>query len=355
MSGEPLPSFEVARLERALEPALRAKIDAKTKPLGSLGRLEALALQIGLVQGTLEPKLEAPAIIVFAADHGVTAEGVSAYPREVTAQMVRNFLRGGAAINVLARLHGLELAIVDAGVDADLGDHPGLTKARIARGTRNFVHEPAMSEEQLARALATGAALVAERARRGSNVLGFGDMGIGNTSSAALLAALVLELPLEQCVGAGAGLDARGVERKVAVLERARGRILAAHPRLDAIAALGEAGGFELAMIAGAALAAAERRRLVLVDGFIATAALLAAARMAPAVLDYCVFSHCSGERGHRPLLERLGARPLLDLDLRLGEGTGAALAYPLLASAVAFLNEMASFGEAGVSEARRE
>ncbi|MCT9071048.1 nicotinate-nucleotide--dimethylbenzimidazole phosphoribosyltransferase [Cupriavidus gilardii] len=336
-------------LDDTLRPALQAAIDDKTKPLGALGRLESLALQIGLIQRTAEPVLRRPAMIVFAADHGIADAGVSAYPADVTVQMVRNFAAGGAAINVFARQHGMVLEVVDAGVRVPPGAAPGLVDCRIDAGTRNFIDEPAMRREQAEAALAAGAARVMHHAAQGTNVIGFGEMGIGNTSAAACLVSRLAGLPIAACVGRGTGLDDAGLARKLALLERALVRHADAVEPLDALAALG---GFEIAMMAGAFLAAASRRMVILVDGFIASAALLVASRLDAEVLSYCVFSHCSHEQGHRALLEHFGARPLLALDLRLGEGSGAALAYPLVASAVAFLREMATFGGAGVSTA---
>ncbi|AQV95357.1 nicotinate-nucleotide--dimethylbenzimidazole phosphoribosyltransferase [Cupriavidus necator] len=340
---------EITPLDDTLRPVLQAAIDDKTKPLGALGRLESLALQLGLILGTARPALQRPTVIVFAADHGVADAGVSAYPAEVTAQMVQNFLAGGAAINVFSRQHGIALEIVDAGVRVPLPAAQGLVNCRIADGTRNFAVEPAMTPEQATAAMTAGMARVLRHAQQGCNVIGFGEMGIANTSAAACLMQRLTGLPLEDCIGRGTGLDDAGLARKREVLQRA----LALHPDVQApLDVLATFGGFEIAMMAGAFLAAAASRMVILVDGFIATAALLVAQRLDPNVLQYCVFTHCSHERGHRALLDQFGAAPLLALDLRLGEGTGAALAWPLLASAVAFLNEMATFSGAGVSTA---
>ncbi|MFS8978770.1 nicotinate-nucleotide--dimethylbenzimidazole phosphoribosyltransferase [Cupriavidus necator] len=340
---------EITPLDDALRPALQAAIDDKTKPLGALGRLESLALQLGLILGTQRPALQRPTVIVFAADHGVADAGVSAYPAEVTAQMVQNFLAGGAAINVFSRQHGIALEIVDAGVRVPLAAAPGLVNCRIADGTRNFAVEPAMTAEQAAAAITAGMARVLRHAQQGCNVIGFGEMGIANTSAAACLMQRLTGLPLEECIGRGTGLDDAGLARKREVLERALALHAGAQAPLDVLATFG---GFEIAMMAGAFLAAAASRMVILVDGFIASVALLVAQRLDPNVLQYCVFTHCSHERGHRALLQHFGAEPLLALDLRLGEGTGAALAWPLVASAAAFLNEMATFSGAGVSTA---
>ncbi|MEM5427450.1 nicotinate-nucleotide--dimethylbenzimidazole phosphoribosyltransferase [Cupriavidus oxalaticus] len=340
---------EITPLDNNLRPVLQAAIDDKTKPLGALGRLESLALQLGLILGTQRPVLQRPTVIVFAADHGVADAGVSAYPAEVTAQMVRNFLAGGAAINVFSRQHGIALEIVDAGVRVPLPAASGLVNCRIGDGTRNFAQEPAMTPEQATAAMTAGMARVLRHAQQGCNVIGFGEMGIANTSAAACLMQRLTGLPLSDCIGRGTGLDDAGLARKREVLEGALALHADAQAPLDVLATFG---GFEIAMMAGAFLAAAASRMVILVDGFIASAALLVAQRIDANVLQYCVFTHCSHERGHRALLDHFGAEPLLALDLRLGEGTGAALAWPLLVSAVAFLNEMATFSGAGVSTA---
>jgi nicotinate-nucleotide--dimethylbenzimidazole phosphoribosyltransferase len=331
--------------DSALSAALDAAIDNKTKPPGSLGRLEPLAKQIGLIQRTAEPRVDRPAILVFAADHGIVAENVSAYPQSVTWQMVENFLAQGAAINVFARQNQCALRVIDAGVRHDFGARDGLLDRKVGPGTRNFAHEPAMTAQQCALALQHGIALAAELE---GNVVGFGEMGIGNTSAAAALMHKLTGVPVAECVGAGTGLHADGIAHKQRVLERAAARHAAATEPLDVLAALG---GFEIAMMAGAMLAAAERRMVLLIDGFIVTSALLVAARLQPAILDYCVFSHCSDERGHQRMLDLLGAQPLLQLGLRLGEGSGCALALPLLQAAVNFLCDMATFESARVSD----
>ena len=324
---------------------LQLRLDRLTKPRGSLGRLEALALQIGLIQRTERPALHAPQVLVFAADHGLTAQGVSAYPCEVTAQMVENFLAGGAAISVLARQHGLALTVVDAGVRSVLAPRTGLLIRKVAAGTADASLGPAMTAQQCEEAIERGRGVVQHLP---GNALLLGEMGIGNTSSAALLLARLGGHELAECVGRGTGLDDTGLARKLGVLRRVLALHGDANAPLDALAALG---GFEIAMLAGAAMQAAEERRVVVVDGFIAGAAILVAAKLSPAVLECCVFAHRSDEAGHRLLLDTLGAEPLLQLGLRLGEGSGAALAWPLIESAVRLLNEMASFASAGVSE----
>ncbi|SPB18062.1 nicotinate-nucleotide--dimethylbenzimidazole phosphoribosyltransferase [Caballeronia novacaledonica] len=334
-------------LDRALEAELRRIIDMKTKPPGSLGRLESLALQMGLIQRTTKPRIERPAMIVFAGDHGIAKEGVSSFPQEVTAQMVANFLGGGAAINALSRSVGMSLEVVDAGVATPIPIDHGYERLSLGLGTRNFAQEAAMSRETALEGIARGAARVRHHASLGTNVIGFGEMGIANTSAAACLMSRLCDVPIDECVGRGTGLDDRGLAHKREVLSKA----LALHrDEGDAIDTLATFGGFEIAMIAGAYLAAACEGMTILVDGFIATSALLVAAKLAPEVLDYCVFAHASNEAGHRRMLAHFGAAPLLQLDLRLGEGTGAALALPILRAAVAFVDEMASFESAGVS-----
>ncbi|MEX3593056.1 MAG: nicotinate-nucleotide--dimethylbenzimidazole phosphoribosyltransferase [Burkholderia sp.] len=344
------PIYTVPQLE-ALDDRLSAPlqhlIDIKTKPPGSLGKLEALALQLGRIQRSTRPRIERPVTIVFAADHGIAAEGVSPYPQAVTAQMVANFLTGGAAINAFSKLAGCELEIVNAGVATPLPASPQLVEVPIAAGTRNFAKEPAMSEAQLYAALAAGAARVSHHAALGTTVIGFGEMGIANTSAAACLMSRLVGLPLAECVGRGTGLDDQGLVRKRDVLEAALARHIDAQAPLEVLATFG---GFEIAMMTGAFLSAAQARMAILVDGFIASSALLVAIPLQPAVLDYCVFSHVSDENGHRRMLQHFGTAPLLALDLRLGEGTGTALALPLLRAATAFLDEMASFETVGVA-----
>jgi nicotinate-nucleotide--dimethylbenzimidazole phosphoribosyltransferase len=334
-------------LDRAIEAELRRIIDTKTKPPGSLGRLESLALQMGLIQHSTRPRIERPAMIVFAADHGIAAEGVSAYPQEVTAQMVANFLAGGAAINALSRSVGMTLEVVDAGVASPI-PLEGYERLSLGAGTRNFAQEPAMTRETALEAIARGAARVRHHASLGTNVIGFGEMGIANTSAAACLMSRLCDVSIDECVGRGTGLDDHGVRHKRDVLSKA----LALHAHSDdAIDTLATFGGFEIAMMTGAYLAAAEANMTILVDGFIATSALVVASKIAPEVLGYCVFAHASNEAGHRRMLAHFDAMPLLQLDLRLGEGTGAALALPILRAAVAFVDEMASFESAGVSD----
>lgn len=338
----------IPKADAAVLAAAYRRLDTLTKPLGALGRLEALAAQICAAQRTLTPSIAQPVAVVFAADHGVADRGVSAYPRAVTEQMVKNFLAGGAAINVLARLQGMDLWIVDAGVDADCDVHPRLIQAKVRRGTRDFTVEAALSETECRAALDQGRTVVERIVPPDGNTLVLGEMGIGNTAAAALLMHGLTGVPLIECIGRGTGLDDAGLERKHGILRAAWERRA---PPQDPIELLTEFGGCEIAMLVGALLGAAERRHLVIIDGFTVTVAAALAARLSPAVLDYCVFGHCSQEQAHRQLLAYLGVRPLLDLDMRLGEGSGAALALSVVRAAVALFTEMATFEGAGVSE----
>ena len=326
---------------------LKKKIDGKTKPPGSLGRLETLALQCGRIQNSLTPELINPTILVFAGDHGITEEGVSPYPQEVTAQMVLNFLNGGAAINVFCRQNNISLHVVDAGVKTDLPGHAELIKAKIGRGTKNFCKEPAMSLEECERAIYKGAELSRTVPVSTCNVIGFGEMGIGNTSSAAALTQCFTGLPVENCVGKGTGLDDYGLAQKQNIIRQA----LEKHAEIkEPQAVLSTFGGFEIAMMVGAMLESAVLKRIILIDGFIVAAAFLAASRIVPEIQQYAVFTHQSDEQGHAEILKYLQAEPLILLGMRLGEGTGAAVAFPILQSAVSFLKHMASFESAGVS-----
>ena len=332
--------------QRAGERA-QAAIDRKTKPPGSLGRLETLASNLARMQGTDAPGADPARLYICAGDHGIAAEGVSAWPQEVTAQMVANFLAGGAAANVLARVAGCEIRVIDAGVAYPVPDHPMLLRAGIRNGTRNAAVEDALSPAEAERALAFGIQLASSSAEEGIRTLALGDMGIGNTSTAALVAHAITGIPVRQLAGPGAGLREEGLERKIGILERAATR----RPGpLDGVEALAAHGGLEIAVLAGLALGAASARRTVLVDGFIATAAVLVAVAEHESVREYCVFGHRSAEPGHARILDWLKAEPLLNLGLRLGEGTGALLALPVLRAACAMRAEMAEFAEAGVS-----
>jgi len=339
-----------------LRQALRHKIDNKTKPLGALGRLEDIALQIGLLQGTTDPQLVRPHIVVFAGDHGIAATGlVNPYPQSVTAQMVVNFLSGGAAINAFCRQHHLGLTVVDAGVNFDFDNilYAGkLVTKKIGYGTRNYVEGDAMTSGETIAAIEAGKEVVADLAAQGCNCIGLGEMGIGNTSSAALIMSYITGIPIDECTGRGTGVNDEQLNKKKETLQQAfrlHLPAIAANPVPQNI--LQHVGGYEIAMLMGAYLKAAELNMVILVDGFITTSALLLARLLDSRITEACIFSHCSGESGHAKMLEYLDAEPLLNLGMRLGEGTGAAMAWPLVQSAVNFLQEMASFESAGVSK----
>ena len=340
---------QIEELDRALMRQAHARLDQLTKPLGSLGRLEELAERLVGITRALPPSIERKVIVTMAADHGVVEEGVSAYPQAVTAQMVANFLRGGAGINVLARHAGARVVVVDVGVAAELAPHPQLRSRKIGYGTRNLARGPAMSRAQAIQALEAGMALLEEEPLREAQVIGAGDMGIGNTTSSSAIVAAMTGQPPAQVTGRGTGIGEAAYAKKLAVIERALdvNRPNPADP-LDVLAKLG---GFEIAGLAGVMLAGARARRVVVLDGFIAGAAALIAAALAPRATDYFIASHRSQEPGHRLALERLGLEPLLDLRLRLGEGTGAALAMPIIEAAAKVLSEMATFEQAGVSQ----
>lgn len=330
----------VTAVDHAQTGRLRALIDGKAKPPGALGRIEDLAVRLGLIAG--ERTLDKALLLVFAGDHGLTAEGVSAYPSSVTQAMVATFLAGKASANAFARAVGAELRVVDAGVDAQLSPHPNLLAQKVRRGTRNAAVESALTQEEVAQALETGARIARDAAAEGFEILALGEMGIGNTASAALLMHRLTPAPLAECVGRGTGHDDAGLAHKLAVLEHAAARSDAAEPA----AVLAEFGGLEIAMMTGAVIGAASARIPVLVDGFIASAAALAAIRLVPAVRDYCVFCHCSAERGHQRMLAALEVEPLLDLGLRLGEGTGALLALPVVRAASRLMSDVASLDD---------
>ena len=342
-------NFFIEKPKQAISTQLVHKINTKTKPPGSLGKLESIAQKIGVIQQTIHPNLVAPHILVFSADHGIAKEGVSPFPQEVTQQMVMNFVNGGAAINVFGRQNGIEIKVVDAGVKGHF-DHAikkQIIDAKIAEGTKSFLKEPAMTSEQCKQAIHKGADIVQDHADKGCNIIGFGEMGIGNTSSSAMLMHLITGESLEVCVGKGTGLDEKGINKKREILQNA---LKIYEKDGSPIDILTHFGGFELAMMTGAFLQAAKNNMTILVDGFNVTASLLVAQKMEPNVLDYCIFTHQSDEKGHQKMLEYLHADPILGLSMRLGEGTGAAVAYPIIKAAVGFLNEMASFEDAGVS-----
>ena len=340
--------FNITPPLQALSTELANKINNKTKPLGALGMLEELALKVGLIQQTLTPQLKQPTMLVFAGDHGVVAAGVSPYPQAVTAQMVLNFLQGGAAINVFTKQNNMRLLVINSGVNYQFEPSADLIDVKIALGTRNYLLEPAMTIAQCEQALNRGAEIVNAQIADGCNIFGFGEMGIGNTSSASCLMSVLCNLPIEQCVGHGTGLDDIGLAHKTNILAQA----ISLHhlDSADAMQVLATFGGFEIAMMVGAMLQAAEKQCTLLIDGFITTAAVIVAVKLQPEILHYCVFTHRSDEFGHQKMLDFLKVKPLLNMGLRLGEGTGAALAYPLVLAAVNFLNTMASFESASVS-----
>ena len=329
---------------------LQEKIDNLNKPKGSLGRLESLALQIGLIQQSLTPQLNHPCHILFGADHGIEREGVSVSPREVTWQQMANFGRGGGGVNMFCRQHGFKLRVVDVGVDHDFtpADHPNIINRKIAYGTQNFLHSPAMSEEEYERAMEIGAEMVDECHKEGCNVICFGEMGIGNTSPSSIWMHLLADIPLDLCVGAGSGLNSAGQNRKLDILTQAVNNYLSKH---SDISPLRYFGGFEMIAAKGGMLRAAEHRMIILVDGFIMTACMLGASKLKPEILPYAVFGHCGDESGHRLMLNAMNAQPLLSLGLRLGEGTGAICAYPILQSAVNMINEMDNFDHAQITK----
>ena len=344
--------LDITPVDESLRPKGQAHLDGLTKPLGSLGRLEELALRLFLIQGGKTPSVDPAVIFTCAGDHGVAAEGVSLFPQEVTRQMVQNLVLGGAGINVLAKQAGAELVVVDAGsAGGPYPDHPRLVQAKVAPGTANMAKGPAMTIEQCLQALSLGINLASDAAGRGCRALGTGDMGIANTTPSTAMYCAYLGLAPKDITGPGTGLDSKGVSRKAEVIARILTVNRDAVDSGDPVAVLAALGGFEIACITGLILGGAANKMAVLVDGFISTAACVAAMRIAPAVTDYCFFSHSSAEPGHQAVMEVLGSRPVLDLDLRLGEGTGAAMALMILRCAAAIFNEMATFSQAGISQ----
>lgn len=343
-----MKTFHIEKPDENLRPSIIDKINNLTKPKGSLGRLEEIALQIALIQQTLTPALHKPQNIIFAADHGIVDEGVSLSPKEVTWQQLSNFLHGGAGVNFLCRQHGFELKIVDAGVDYDLPYEKGIIDMKVRRSTRNYLYEAAMTQEEMELCIERGAEVVRRCHEEGSNVLSFGEMGIGNTSSSSLWMTYFTGIPLKQCVGAGSGLNQQGIRHKYEVLKRSMENYNGDGSATDIIRYFG---GLEMVMAVGAMLQAAELKMLILVDGFIMTNCMLAAMQLCPAVKDYAIFGHCGDESGHKLILEYMQAKPLINLGLRLGEGTGAICAYPLVDSAVRMINEMDNFAHASITK----
>ena len=343
-----MKTFDIKPTDKSLQSAILQKIDNLNKPKGSLGRLEELAMQICLIQQTLDPSLAHPCHILFGGDHGIEREGVSVSPREVTWQQMINFTRGGGGVNMFCRQHGFKLRIVDVGVDYDLSNIPGIINRKIARGTKNFLYEPAMSEEEFNQAIQIGSDLVDDCISEGCKVLSIGEMGIANTSPSSIWMHLFGNIPLEDCIGAGAGLDTPGIRHKYEILSKAveHFSLLTPHSSL-----LSYFGGYEMIAAIGAMLRAAEKHLIILIDGFIMTACALAAIRLNPSSQDYMIFTHCGDESGHKMMLDIIGAKPLLHLGLRLGEGTGALCAFPIIDSAVRMINEMNNFDNAKITK----
>ena len=335
--------FDIQSVDNSLQPAIQAKIDNLNKPKGSLGRLEELAMQICLIQQTLEPSLAHPCHLLLGGDHGIEREGVSVSPREVTWQQMINFTHGGGGVNMFCRQHGFKLRIVDVGVDYDLSNVEGIINRKISRGTKNFLYEPAMSEAEFDQAIQIGCDLVDDCIAEGCRILSIGEMGIANTSPSSIWMHLFTGIPLEDCIGAGAGLDAPGIRHKYEILSEAVRRYSG-----DPLAYFG---GFEMIAAIGAMLKAAEKHLVILIDGFIMTACALAAIQLYPAAKDYMIFTHCGDESGHKRMLDAMGANALLNLGLRLGEGTGALCAFPIIDSAVRMMNEMNNFDNARITK----
>ncbi|WP_084221071.1 nicotinate-nucleotide--dimethylbenzimidazole phosphoribosyltransferase [Chryseobacterium sp. StRB126] len=342
-----LSLFNIITFTTMLTTDLQHTIDFKTKPLGALGHLEHLAHKIGMVQNTTSPKLSNPHMVVFAADHGIATAGVSAYPQEVTYQMVMNFLGGGAAINVFCRQQGINIKIVDAGVNFDFPEGLDLINHKVRKSSRNILEEPAMTSEEYQQALQNGSSGVAEITETGCNIIGFGEMGIGNTSASSLMMSKLFDLPVVSCIGRGTGLNDDQLQNKINILSAA----IEKYPAVKTPDEIAQTfGGLEIAQMIGAMEEAFRQNMLIMIDGFIATVAIATAWKKNPDILKNCIFCHVSDENAHLQLIDLLGQKALLNLNLRLGEGTGCALAYPLIQSAVNFLNEMSSFEDAHVS-----
>ena len=342
--------FKIEKIDERLRSDIQAKIDNLNKPKGSLGRLESLAMQIALIQQTLSPSLSHPCHLLLGGDHGIEREGVSVSPREVTWQQMINFSRGGGGVNMFCRQHGFDLKIVDVGVDYDLSPYPAILNRKIARGTRNFLHEPAMSKEQYEAALTVGADLVDNCQKQGCQIICIGEMGIANTSPSSIWMHLFTGIPLKECIGAGAGLNSEGIRHKYEILSQAVANYQSVTHQATPETPLAYFGGFEMVAAIGTILRAAELHLIILIDGFIITACALAACQLYPAVKDYMIFTHCGDENGHHRMLESLQAEPLLRLGMRLGEGTGALCAFPIVDSAVRMINEMNNFDNAHIT-----
>ena len=344
-------AFVIQPINRSLESAIQEKINNLNKPKGALGRLEELAIQVCLIQQSLTPSLAHPCHLLFGGDHGIEREGVSVSPREVTWQQMINFTHGGGGVNMFCRQHGFKLRIVDVGVDYDLSAVEGIFNHKIARGTKNFLYEPAMSEKEFDQAIQIGSELVDECIAEGCKVLCVGEMGIANTSPSSIWMSLFGNIPLAECIGAGAGLDKPGIQHKYEVLSKALENYRSQEPQPTTITPLRYFGGFEMIAAIGAMLRAAEQHLIILIDGFIMTACAAAAIQLYPNIKDYMIFTHCGDESGHKRMLDMVGAKPLLSLGLRLGEGTGALCTYPLIDSAVRMINEMNNFDNARITK----
>ena len=346
-----MKAFDIHPIDKTLQTAIQTKIDNLNKPKGSLGRLEELAMQVCLIQHTLEPSLAHPCHLLLGGDHGIEREGVSVSPREVTWQQMINFTHGGGGVNMFCRQHGFKLRIVDVGVDYDLSKVDGIIDRKIARGTKNFLYEPAMSEAEFDQAIQIGSDLVDDCISEGCKVLCIGEMGIANTSPSSIWMQLFTNIPLKDCIGAGAGLDNDGIRHKYDILSKALNNYSLFTIHYSLALALRYFGGFEMIAAIGAMLRAAEQHLIILIDGFIMSACAMAAIRLYPAAQDYMVFTHCGDESGHKAMLDAIGAKPLLHLGLRLGEGTGALCAFPIIDSAVRMMNEMNNFDNAQITK----
>ena len=343
--------FDIHPINKSLTAAIQEKIDNLNKPKGALGRLEEIAMQVCLIQESLTPSLAHPCHLLFGGDHGIEREDVSVSPREVTWQQMKNFTQGGGGVNMFCRQHGFKLRIVDVGVDYDLSTVDGIIDRKIARGTKNFLYEPAMSVTEFEQAIAVGSELVDDCIAEGCEVLCIGEMGIANTSPSSIWMSLFGDIPLADCIGAGAGLDSPGIQHKYEVLSKAINHYIATEPQPTPITPLRYFGGFEMIAAIGAMLRAAEQHLVVLIDGFIMTACAAATIQLYPASKDYMIFTHCGDESGHKRMLDMLGAKPLLHLGLRLGEGTGALCSFPIIDSAVRMINEMNNFDNAQITK----
>lgn len=346
--------YNIKKPDPNIRDSIQNKINNLNKPKGSLGQLEEIAMQICMIEQTLSPVLRNPNHLLLGSDHGIEREGVSVSPREITWQQMINFTHGGGGVNMFCRQHGFKLHLVDMGVDYDLSSFPEITNRKIARGTKNFLYEAAMSKDEYDRALTIGGELVDECYHSGSNVICIGEMGIGNTSPASVWMSMLGKIPLEECIGAGAGLNSDGIRHKYDVLSQAVANYHKQNPQnplLSPSDCIRYFGGFEMVGAIGAMLRAAELHLIILVDGFIMTACALAAVRLYPATRDYMIFGHCGDENGHRKMLDLMNAKPLLNLGLRLGEGTGALCSYPIIDSAVRMMNEMNNFENANITK----